>query len=115
MNLERAYMLLLTIKEVGLHGGAYKSLGTIAEAELKTLNEEATEEVKATAKAEAKRRATVEAKEFDAEQHRLELEEAPKGYLEQQIEDEQMKRDTRMFSSDPRTIKTPAEIERRKV
>lgn len=101
INLERAYMLLLTIKEVGLHGGAYKSLGTIAEAELKTLNEEATEEVKAAAQAEAERRATDEAKQAEAEQHRLELEEAPKGYLEQQIEDGNRK------APQPRTI--PAE------
>lgn len=52
MNLERAYMLMLLIKEAGLHGGLYKPVATIAEAELKALTEEAAAEVKERAEAE---------------------------------------------------------------
>lgn len=87
INLERAYMLLMVIKEASLHGNTYKAVAAVAAAELKDLSDEADTELKERAKAEAERRATDEAKAQEEAQRQLELETAPKGYLEQQIEE----------------------------
>lgn len=61
MNLERAYMLMLVIKEAGLHGGLHKAIAGVALAELQSLNAEAEVELKERAEVEAKKAAEAEA------------------------------------------------------
>lgn len=61
MNLERAYMLMLVIKEAGLHGGMYKPIAGVASLELKALMAEAEAVLKEEAKVEAEKVAEAEA------------------------------------------------------
>lgn len=87
IDFERAKLLMDIVVSAGQHGPLYQKLASAAGDELKTLVDQADAELKEKAQAEAERRATDEAKAAEENQRRLDLEEAPKGHLEQQMED----------------------------
>lgn len=94
IDFERAKLLMDIVVSAGQHGPLYQKLASVAGDELKTLVDQADAELKEKTKAEAERRATDEAKTAEENQRQLDLDEAPKGHFEQQMENNAKKQST---------------------